>query len=141
MDYSPPGSSVHGIFQARVLEWGRTELIKVKPQAHSFLSCFSRNKCFPGGSDAKEPACNAGDPGSTPGLGRSPGEGNGNPLHYSCLENPMDRGAWGATVQRVSKSWTTEATSTLNRMRNTLARHGICPKYIVSGKEIFNVEH
>ena len=51
---------------------------------------------FPGGSEDKASACNAGDPGSIPGLGRSPGEGNGNPLQYSCLENPMDRGAWQA---------------------------------------------
>ena len=49
---------------------------------------------FPAGSDGEESACNAGDPGSIPGLGKSPGEKNGNPLHYSCLENPMDRGAW-----------------------------------------------
>ena len=49
-------------------------------------------------------ACNAGDPGSIPRLGRSPGEGNGNPLQYSCLENPMDRGAWWATIHGVSKS-------------------------------------
>ena len=49
---------------------------------------------FPGGSDGKASACNAGDPGSIPGLGRSPGEGNGNPLQYSCLENSMDGGAW-----------------------------------------------
>ena len=48
---------------------------------------------FPGGSDGKVSACNAGDLGSIPGLGRSPGEGNGNPLQHSCLENPMDRGA------------------------------------------------
>ena len=48
---------------------------------------------FPGGSDGKASACNAGDQGSIPGLGRSPGEGNGNPLQHSCLENPMDRGA------------------------------------------------
>ena len=53
---------------------------------------------FPGGSDGKESACNAGDLGSIPGLGTSPGEGNGNPLQYSCLENPMDGGAWWATV-------------------------------------------
>ena len=46
------------------------------------------------------------DVGLIPGLGRSPGEGHGNPLHYSCLENPMDRGAWWATVHRVAKSWT-----------------------------------
>ena len=49
---------------------------------------------FPGGSDSKESACNAGDLGSIPELGRSPGEGNGNPLEYSGLENPMDREAW-----------------------------------------------
>ena len=49
---------------------------------------------FPGGSDGKASAYNAGDPGSIPGLGRSPGEGNGNPLQYSCLESLMDRGAW-----------------------------------------------
>ena len=61
---------------------------------------------FPGGLDGKESACNAGDLGSIPGSGRSPGEGNGYPLQYSCLENPMDRGAWRATVQRVAKSQT-----------------------------------
>ena len=49
---------------------------------------------FPGGSEVKVSAWNAGDSGSVPGLGRSPGEGNGNPLQYSCLENPMDGGAW-----------------------------------------------
>ena len=51
-------------------------------------------KGFPSSSDGKESACNAGDPGSIPGSGRAPGEGNGYPLQYSCLENPMDRGAW-----------------------------------------------
>ena len=49
-----------------------------------------KRSCFPGGSDGKVSTYNAGDPGSVPGSGRSPGEGNGNPLHYSCLENPMD---------------------------------------------------
>ena len=53
---------------------------------------------FPGGSEGKASACNAGDPGSIPGSGRSPGEGNGYALQYSCLENPMDRGAWWATA-------------------------------------------
>ena len=61
---------------------------------------------FPGVSDGKESACNAGDPGSIPGSGRSPGEVNGYPLQYSCLENPMDRRAWQATVHGVTKSWT-----------------------------------
>ena len=58
---------------------------------------------FPGGSEGKASACNAGDLGLIPGLGRSPGEGNGNPLQYSCLENPMDR-EWFAIVHRVAKS-------------------------------------
>ena len=62
---------------------------------------------FPGGSDSKESACNAGDLGSIPGTGRSPGEGNGNPLQY-CLENPMDRGAWRATVHGIVELGTTE---------------------------------
>ena len=60
---------------------------------------------FPGGSDCKESACNVGAPGSIPGLGRSPGEGNGNPLQYSCLENFIDRGAWRAKVHGVAESW------------------------------------
>ena len=60
----------------------------------------------PGGSDGKESARNAGDPGSNPELGRFPGEGNGNPLQYSCLENSMDGGAWWATVHGVTKSRT-----------------------------------
>ena len=59
---------------------------------------------FPGGSDGKESAYDAGDLGSIPGLGRSLGEGKKNPLQDSCLENPMDRGAWRATVHRVAKS-------------------------------------
>ena len=59
---------------------------------------------FPGGLDSKESAYNAGDLGLIPGWGRSPGEGNDNPLQYSFLENPMDRGAWWATVHGVAKS-------------------------------------
>ena len=58
---------------------------------------------FPGSSAGRESACNAEDLGLIPGLGRSPGEGNGNPLQYSCLGNPMDRGAWQATVHGVTK--------------------------------------
>ena len=56
---------------------------------------------FPGGAVVKNLPANAGHSGSVPGLGRSPGEGNGNPLQYSCLENPMDRAAWRATVAKV----------------------------------------
>ena len=61
---------------------------------------------FPGGSDGKESACSLGDAGSIPGLGRPPGGGHGNPLQYSCPENPMDRGAWQVTVHGVTESQT-----------------------------------
>ena len=63
---------------------------------------------FPGGSVVKNLPANAEDTGSVPGLGRSPGEGNGTPLQYSCLKNPMDQGAWWATVHVVAESDTTE---------------------------------
>ena len=68
--------------------WGRRELDKMIVQLNTFTLGF------PGGSDSKVSARNVGDLGSIPGLGRSPGEGNGNPLQYSCLENSMDGGAW-----------------------------------------------
>ena len=61
---------------------------------------------FPGGSEVKASACNAGDPGLIPGSGRSSGEGNGTPVQYSCLENPMEEGPWWATVHGVTKSQT-----------------------------------
>ena len=66
--------------------------------SHTYLS-------FPGGTSGKESACQAEDSGSIPGLGRSPGGGHGNPLQYSCLKNPMDRGAWQVACHRVAKSW------------------------------------
>ena len=69
--------------------------------------CFSSTHVgCPGSSKGKESPCNAGDLGSNPGSGITPGEGNGNPLQYSFLENPMDGGAWQAMVHRVTKSWT-----------------------------------
>ena len=71
---------------------------------YSTIACVL--SCFPGGSDGKASACNVGDRGSIPGLGRSPGDGNGNPLQYSCSENFMDRGVWWATVHGVAKSRT-----------------------------------
>ena len=61
---------------------------------------------FPGGSEGKASGFNAGDMSSISGSGRSPGEGNGNPLQYSCWENPTDKGTWWVTVLRVTKSWT-----------------------------------
>ena len=65
--------------------------------------CYISGCGFPGGSAVKNLPANAGDPGLVPGLRRSPGEGNGNPLQYSCLENSMDRGAWRATVHEIAK--------------------------------------
>ena len=59
---------------------------------------------FPGGSDGKESACNVGDPGSVPGSGRSPEEGNGYPIQFSCLKNPMDRGTWRLIVHGIANS-------------------------------------
>ena len=78
------------------------------------------DKGFPGGSDGKEPVCNTGDPCSIPGLGRSPGEGNGNPFQYSCLENPMDGAIWQSIVhglQRVAHNWVTNNNSNDNSKR------------------------
>ena len=70
---------------------------------------LDKKQNFPGGSDGKASVYNAGDPGSIPGLGRSLGERNGNPLQDYCLENPMDRGAWQATVHGVVKSRTRQS--------------------------------
>ena len=67
---------------------------------------YAKDWGLPGGSDGTESACNAGDLGSIPGLGRSTGEGNGYPLQYSCLENSMDREAWRVTVHGFAKNWT-----------------------------------
>ena len=114
MDYSLPGSSVHGIFQARVLAW---IAVAFSNNWHMTLHNFkvyivliwynyilqNDYKDFPGGSVVKNTPANAVDTGSVPGSERSPEEGNGNPLQYSCLGNPMDRGAWWATVHGVPK--------------------------------------
>ena len=94
----------------------------------SFIPCFpfkvppSLNGGFPGDSDGKESACSVGELGSIPGSGRSPGEGNGNPLHYSCLGNSMNRGAWWSTVHGATELDMTERltfifTSLLNEVQ------------------------
>ena len=66
--------------------------------------CCKIKEHYPRGLNGKESACNVGNLGSIPGLGRSPGGGDGNPLHYSCLKNPMDGGAWWSITHRVEKS-------------------------------------
>ena len=75
-------------------------------QKNEYRYLYNWIRAFPGGSDGKESACNAGDVGSILGLGRFPGEGHGYPLKYSCLENSMDGGAWQATVCGVTESQT-----------------------------------
>ena len=77
------------------------------------ISC--KDILSPGGSDSKEYACNVGDPDSIPELGRSPGEGHGNPFHYSCLENSTDRGAWWATIHGIAELDTTEQLTLLHK--------------------------
>ena len=84
-------------------------LVSAVQPCESAISIYtSPPSSFPGGSDGKESAYNVGDLGSIPGLGRYPGRGHGNPLQYSCLENPMNRGAWWATVRGVAESDETE---------------------------------
>ena len=82
-------------------------------------------EAFPGGSDGKASAYNVGYPGSIPGSGRSPGDGNGNPLQYSCLENPTDGGAWLASVHGVAKSQRRLSDFTTTREALHAAVHGV----------------
>ena len=94
-----------------VLSWN-SQLLPRTAQPDSCLWLFFCYVGLPWWIVGKEPTCSAEDPGSIPGWGRSPGEGNGNPLQYSCLENPMDRAAWRATVHEVSESQTWLSSST-----------------------------
>ena len=82
---------------------GVKELLPPSPLSPGHIPISARLS-FPGGSEDKASAYNAGDPGLSPGLGRFPGEGNGNPLQYSCLENPRERGTWWAAVYGVAQS-------------------------------------
>ena len=94
-----PGKSCH-------LQQGNLAICNKMDELEGHYTDVYLNMGFPGGSNGKEFACNAGDLGLIPSLGRSAGEGNGNPLQYSCLENSMDRGAWWGTVHGVTKSRT-----------------------------------
>ena len=90
---------------------------------------------FPGGSEVKASACIAGDLGSIPGLGRSPGEENGNRLQYSCLENPLDGGAWWATVHQVSPPGCKESDTT-ERLHLTLGGSYMTGSYLLSSLDL-----
>ena len=111
-----------------ILAWenphGQRSLVACSPWGHKEL-----DTAFPGGSDGKTSAYNAGDLGSIPGSERSPGEGNGNPLQYSCLENPMDGGAWLAAVHGVAKSRTrlSDFTLTIKRLSTAQMEKAINP--------------
>ena len=95
-------------FCTKIAEFQYYFLVSETPHgdSHFSLNLVLHTKGFPHSSVGKESACNAGDLGLIPGSGRFPGEGNGNPLQYSWLENPMDREAWRAIVHGVVKSWT-----------------------------------
>ena len=125
MDCSPPGPTVHGISQARYL----SGLPFPSPGDFSDPEIELESPALAGGffttwPPGKNWLPNAGDVSLIPGMGRSPGEGNGNPLQYSCHNNPMDRGAWQATVHGVAKSpvrqdWVTEQACTVSQQRET----------------------
>ena len=88
---------------------GNSDQLVISPTSskkEKISDTYAMPQDFPGGSDSKVSVYNAGDPGLIPGSGRSPGEGNGTPLQYYCLENPVDREAWQATVHGVTKTWT-----------------------------------
>ena len=103
-------SSTHGNFSRRDHILGHKSNLDKFKKIEIFPGIFSDHNALRldlnYGSEVKTSACNVGDLGSIPGSGRSPGEGNGNPLQYSCLENPMDGRAWWATIHGVAKSWT-----------------------------------
>ena len=144
MDCSPPGFSVRGISQARILEWVATLSPRGSPlprdQTHiSYVSCIGNffttratwdaltrkqdlpnTRGFPEGSDSKESACSAGDLGSIPGSGRSPGRGHGNPLQYSCLEYPHGQRSLAGYSPWDHKEWDMTERLTLSLSNTSL---------------------
>ena len=108
-EIGPPGSgSYRGVCElsGKIQKERKKETLLVSFIFGSPFLWMVYSLCFLCGSDGEESVCSAGDPGLILGLGRCPGEGNGNPLQYSCLENSMDRGAWWATVHGITKSQT-----------------------------------
>ena len=130
MNYSFIPSVNHSLSK-RFSSSASVQNISQSPARHKgSLDLFLALKVFPNGSAGKESACDAGDKGDVGlilGSGRSPGEGNGNPLQYSCLENPMDRGAWKAIDHRVEKSPTRLSTwhIALKEIINKLIYHSV----------------
>ena len=123
-----PVASLSVIIMKNVLDIAKCPLVGRKlflPNSTALvLNCLVNSNLassrFPGGSDSKEFACNMGDWGSISELGRSPGGGNGNPLQYSCLESPVDRGAWRATVHGVTEP---DMNWVINSVTNTHTDH------------------
>ena len=105
MDGGAWQATYHGVTKSRtrLSDWSDLSILKTSLHIWGQVMC---TKSFPSGSDGKESACYVGDLGSIPGWGRSPGDGNGNPLQYSCLENSLDKGVWWSVVHGVTKSWT-----------------------------------
>ena len=108
-DWGAWWAAVYGVAQSRTqLKWLSSSSsvymsVSVCQSVPAFFCYLVSIHYFPGGSEGKKSACSTGDLGSIPGSGRSPGEGNGNPLQHTCLENSMDRGSWQATVHGVTK--------------------------------------
>ena len=126
--------ATHSSILAWEIPWteepGRLQSMGLQRVGHDWSDLAAAAAAAAGGSNGKVSACSAEDPGSIPGLGRSPGEGNGNALQYSCLENSMDREAWWATVHGVAKSWTQLSDFTFTFFQNhvysinQLCKHG-----------------